>query len=155
MSFDWATATKTGSPNSSAITYFEIQIAYSSGMTDCINIRIDDIDLFDPSEMEFKYFSNHFVNNDGTWQGHFSTDTVDITEELLLPERQFNLFTDLALMELFPQKEKSNDDYLRVQQKVQKELQMAITLDGEGITREDNEFEVDGNSNGREENTQW
>lgn len=158
MSFDWATATKTGSPDASSLRYFEIKVTYTSGMTDTNNIRIDEIEAFDPSEMELVYFSTSFVNNSGTWQTHFSTDTVDLTEELLLPERHFDLFINLALMRLFPQKQKTNTDYNRAEKDAREQLALAISHDGYAISREKYEFAVNGNSSGRDDlstNNQW
>lgn len=156
MDFDWASATQTGSPSASSLRYFEIRVTYAAGMTDTNNIRVDSLDMYDPTEMELVYFSKSFVNNDGTWQEHFSTDTIDTTEELLLPTRHSGLFINLALKELYPQKEKSNNDYIRVANEINVQLPLAIQQDGNPITRAKNEFAVQGTSNGRDDNyTQW
>lgn len=157
MSFPWSEATKTGSPDESAITYFEITINYSASMTDATSIRMDEVTLFNPAEMEFVYFSTNFVNNEGTWQDHFSTGTIDTNEILLLPNQHLNLFINLALMELFPQKDKKGDDYIRVKTQAMTDLDLAINQSAEPITREESEFEVDGASSGRDDtsNNQW
>lgn len=158
LSYFWGDATKTGSPDAAALSYFEIQPDYSASLTDTNNVRVDQIKLFDPTDAELVYFSTHFVSKSGVLQAGFTTGTIDATEQLLLPQRHFGLFVSLALMELFPQKEKNNNDYLRAQTQAKEQLALAITHDGNAITREKNIFQVDGNSSGRSDryySSQW
>lgn len=155
MSFPWEDATKTGSPDAASLRYFEIQLDYTAAMTNTNNIRIDQIKMFEPVEAEMVYFSNFFVSKSGVLQENFTTGTVDPTEQLVLPQRHMSLFIALALMELFPQKEKNNNDYLRVEKLAKEKLSLAILHDGNAITREQERFQVGGNSNGRDIGTQW
>lgn len=156
LNFNWGDATKVGSPDSSDMVYYDIRINYSSSMTDVSNVRVDQIKIFDPQDMEWVYFSNSFVSKAGVWQKHFST-TVDNTEVLLLPDQHLNLFINLALQILFPQKERSNDDYIRVKSEIKEELPLAIMESGNSITREKYEFMVAGYSSGRSDvgRSQW
>lgn len=159
MSFSWSQATKVGSPSASSLAYFEIRLTYNASFTSCNNIRVDQIKMFTPVEMELVYFSNNFVQKGTALQNYFSTSTVDLTEKLLLPQEHSNLFINLALQILFPQKEKNNVDYERITNEIKTQLPLAIGKDGYPITRENNEFSVRGNSNGRDFNddtpTQW
>ena len=158
MTFDWASATKTGSPDEAAIKYFEIVINFSSSMTNATNIRVDQIKFFDPKEMELVYYSSNFVSLSGVWQENFTTSTVNTNEQLLMDNRHLRLFENLALRELFPMKEKNEVHYLRVVEEIKAELPVAILLDGNPITREESEFQVEGNSRGRDDganSSQW
>ena len=155
MSFDWANATKTGSPDSSALDYFEIKVTYTSGMTDSVNVRVDKIDMYDPLEMELTYFSKNFVSKSGTWQEHFTTTTIATTETLLLPDRFFNLFVNLSLKYLTPQVHQSSDDYVRAVSEARTDLALAIQQEGNPLTREKNIFDLEGNSNGRVSSNMW
>ena len=156
VGFDWATATQTGSPNAASLAYFEIRINYSAGFTNSNNIRVDQIKMFTPLEMELIYFSTLMVNNSGTLQQHFSA-TYNGSEKLVLPYTHLNLVVNKALELLFPMEERNSDDYLRVKEEAKGELELAINQDGNSITREKNEFQVQGNSNGRDDNwnNQW
>ena len=153
MTFDWANATKTGSPAEAAIKYFEVVLNFSSTMTDATNIRVDQIKFFDPKEMELVYYSSNFVSLSGVWQENFTTSTVNTNEQLLMDTRHLRLFECLALRELFPMKERSNNDYLRITEEIRTELPLAILLDGNPIVREESEFQVDGTSSGRSDTT--
>jgi len=155
VNFDWAGATETGSPDSSDLEYFEVRVTYTSGLTDSSNVRIDKIDMYDPLEMELIYFSTYMVSAGGTWQDHFTTGTVATTETLLLPDHLFNLFVNLSLKYLVPQKEQNNNDYVRVMTEIKTDLPLAILQEGNPLTREKNTFEVEGNSNGRISAKQW
>ncbi|MDP1689435.1 MAG: hypothetical protein Q8L47_04915, partial [bacterium] len=157
VNFKWDTATKTGSPDSSDLVYFDIIINYSSSMTDANNIRVDQIKIFEPEEMELVYFSKYMVTKSGTLQQYFTTSTIDTAEILILPDQHFNLFVNLALSMLFPQKEKNNNDYLRIKEEIKEQLPLAILESGNAITREDYEFSIEGGSASRDDvsNGQW
>lgn len=157
MNFDWAGATKTGSPDETSLRYFEIILNFTAAMTDANNIRVDLIKMFKPQEMELVYFSTNFVTKSGVLQEHFTTDTFDGDEVLILPYRQLNMFINLALQRLYPMKERSNADYVRVTTELQEQLPLAILQDGEAITRESDPLQVDGNSSGRDDTygNQW
>ena len=157
MNFDWASATKTGSPDESALAYFEIRVNFSASMTDATNIRVDEIKMFTPFEMELIYFSSNMVSKSGTWQDLFTTTVIDTAETLLFPPKHSNLFINLALQRLFPKKDKSDRDYVRVTEEIKYQLPLAINQDGVAILMENQQFKVRGDSNGREEisGTQW
>lgn len=159
MSFPWSSSSvsTTGSPTDTAIKYFEIQLDYSSALTNTNNIRFDQIKLFQPAEAELVYFSTHMVSLSGVLQAGFTTSSINTGESLILPQRCMDMFVDLTLLELFPQKEKKNDDYLRILPRAKELLALAILQDGNALTREVERFQVDGNSSGRADttNSQW
>lgn len=157
LDFKWDNATETGSPDSSNLDYFLIKVNYSSSMTDCNNIRVDQLKVFDPQEVELVYFSDNMVNNDGTWQKHFTTGTVDTTEELLLPAKYLDMFINLAAKYLFSNKERETADYSRVISEFERQLGSAMINDATPITADKYEFQVAGLSCGREDNNnnQW
>ena len=90
-------------------------------------------------------------------QKYFTSGIVDVTEAILMPSKHFNLFKNLALQILWPQKEKKNDDYLRVISEIKEQLPLAVNQDGNPITREKNEFQLREDSSGRDDlsNNQW
>ena len=155
MSFNWSDAEETGTVDNSELDYFLITINYTSALTDSNNIRVDEIVLYEPVDTELVYFSNNMVNKSGTGQAHFTTSTVDTTEELLLPEGALSMFVKHAVKELFPQKEKGNSDYNRVSLEAEEQLDLAINQYGEGITKASAEFDIDSNSNGRLSGNMW
>lgn len=156
MSFNWANATSSGSPDSSALDYFLIRITYSSGFTDSNNIRVDELVLLEPTTLEMVYFSTNMVNDptDG-WQVHFSVDTVDTTQQLLLPKRYTRAVIKLALAELFPQKEKNDADYIRVTQEGNDALESLANELGNSIVREQETLRPAGQMSGRVESRMW
>lgn len=155
IDWNWGDATKTGSPDVSDLKYFEIQINYSSGLTDSINIRIDQLVMLEPETLELVYFSDAMVLNGTTRQIHFSTDTVDTSEQLLLPKRFTYTFVKLALKELFPQKESDNQDYIRVTQEANAALEDMVNAIGNEIVREQQTLRLTGNATGRVETRMW
>lgn len=156
MSYNWANAAQTGSPDSSSLRYFEIQLDYTSALTNTNNIRVDQIKRFSPIDVELAYFSTFMVSNSGTLQTGFST-VFNGAETILMPQRHINLFISLALLELVPQKDKITSRYTAIQKEANERLGLAINLDGNAITRESNTFQIDGESSGREDvsNNQW
>ncbi len=158
LNFNWDGATKVGNPTASALTYTELLVNYSSLMTSCNNIRVDEIKMFSPLEAELVYFSNFMVvTTTFILQKYFTSGIVDVTEAILMPSKHFNLFKNLALQILWPQKEKKNDDYLRVISEIKEQLPLAVNQDGNPITREKNEFQLREDSSGRDDlsNNQW
>jgi len=111
ISWAWRDATQTGTPTI-AVTgqYIEIRINYSSGMTDISNVRVDDLNVFQPTEMEIVYFSDNMVNDeDDGLQKEFSIDTIDNTQTLLLPTRHRDGFLHLVTELLFRQMKDSDE----------------------------------------------
>jgi len=73
---DWADATKTGSPDSGAIVYMQIDFNYGAGQADDTDFRIDDIFIAQPERLTFHYVS--WVvgeNSGGTDLFAFTVDT--------------------------------------------------------------------------------
>ena len=80
----WATATETGSPDSSSVDYLSVRITYSSSQTDDTDFLIDDIRCETPEKLELHYYSTYVVQSAaGTNQAAFSA-----TDDLLLLEDQ-------------------------------------------------------------------
>lgn len=155
LDFNWGDATTTGSPDASALDYFLIRITYSSGFTDSNNIRVDELVMLEPTELELVYFSTSMVSVSGTWQTRFTTSTVSTTEVLLLPDRHLRGFVKLALAELFPQKEMDNNDYVRVVRESQDALEDMVNDIGNAIVREQENLRIVGQMSGRTENRMW
>jgi hypothetical protein len=91
------------------------------------------------------------VSKSSVWKEHFST-TYDGTEVLLLPSSMYNLFINLAMTYLFPIKERTGDDYIRVNNEVNDEIDLAILQHGQALTREKGEMQLNGASSGRDDN---
>lgn len=68
---DWNNATLVGSPNSSAITYLQIDINYTAAQGDDTDYRIDDIFIVRPEKLKFTYQASTV-----------GTDTTGVTELL-------------------------------------------------------------------------
>jgi len=158
MSFDWANATQVGNPDSTKIQYLEIQLNFDGSFTNSNNIRINEIKMFDPIEMELVYFSKSMVSGSSGWQQYFTTSPTTVpTEQLLFPDTHSNYFINLALQRLFPKQDKNGVDYARIVGELKTQELLAIQQDGYPITRERNEFKVHGQSDGRDDtdNQQW
>ena len=158
LDFNWGSATKTGTPDVSALDYFLIRLTYSSGMTDTNNIRIDELVLLKPIDMELVYFSNNFVTSSaGVQQARFTESTVDTTEILLLPERHLETFVRLAMTRLVPQKQRNNDDYIRYTRESEEAYQNMLNDIGNEIVREQENLRIEGTASGRQDvyNRQW
>ena len=157
ISWNWRDATTTGSPDNSAIDYVELKINYSAGMTDVSNVRFDELVCILPKELEIVYFSTYLVKNGATWQEEFSIDTVDTTEELLLPTRHRLGFIDMAAELLFMQmKEKATDQVIFEQLKSSKAFKALFDDIGEPIVKNIGSIQIQGNSCEREDgDRQW
>lgn len=156
LDFAWADATKVGSPDASALDYFEIRINYSAAMTDTNNIRIDEIVMLAPTEMELVYYSQFMVLAGSTRQEHFTVSPVATTETILLPTEHFRTFIKLAMKEIFPQKERNQKDYIRVTAEAEEGLDDLSVALGNEIQREQQNMRPEGQANGRvESSTQW
>ncbi len=57
VKFDWATATKTLSPDASSVSYIYISLNYSASQTDMTGVRIDNIIISKPEKLTFYYLS--------------------------------------------------------------------------------------------------
>ena len=149
MSFDWANATKTGSPDEAALKYFEVTLNFAAAMTNANNIRVDQIKMFAPNEMELVFYGLNMVQVGTSKQQHFTTSIINTSEILLFPFQHINLFLNLAASLLWPQKQKNDRDYIRVKSDIKEQLALAINQSGEAITRATEQLNVEGLSSGR------
>ena len=91
LEFDWEGATKTGSPDSSAIVYLQLRTSYSSSQGDDTDFRINQIISKIPKDMELAYYSDYMAKTTaGVWQAEI-TATTDST---LVPTRFRNVLVD-------------------------------------------------------------
>ncbi|MBI4136558.1 hypothetical protein HY469_00690, partial [Candidatus Roizmanbacteria bacterium] len=63
LDFDWASATKTGSPGSSAIVYLEIRVNYSASQTDDTDFRFNYIRAVIPEVVDVRYSTAYIAEN--------------------------------------------------------------------------------------------
>lgn len=81
--FKWKDATKTLTPDETAIDYLQITITYSGATIDT-DFRIDDIRMAGITEMELDYYSQAMVlNAAGDYQKEFNADDVTQTDGLV------------------------------------------------------------------------
>lgn len=57
MKFDWSSSTLTGTPDSSAIVYYEIKVNYTASQTDDTDYRLDYLRIVQPETLTFHYVS--------------------------------------------------------------------------------------------------
>jgi hypothetical protein len=82
LRFDWACATETAAPDSSAVNYVQVTINYDGTATP--NCRIDNIVLRLGEIYDIKYYSKYlFRSADGTWKASPTADTdiVNLDED--------------------------------------------------------------------------
>lgn len=84
---DWATATETGSPDSSAVNYVRITINYTSG-TAFSDIRADRVIARLGQIWEIEYYSKYIFSNSG---GTFQENVDDDTNTVNLDTDSYNL----------------------------------------------------------------
>lgn len=65
IKFDWDTATKVGSPDSSAIKYLELRITYSASQVDDTDFRINYIRCCMPENVDLEYSTAYIAKNTG------------------------------------------------------------------------------------------
>lgn len=78
LKFDWQSATTTGAPVSSAITYSRIDINYTGSQTDDTDFRIDNIRVVRPERLTFHYISFKVGTSAGGSDIFAFTATTDI-----------------------------------------------------------------------------
>lgn len=81
LEFKWIDSTKTASPSASAIDYLLVTVNYGASQPDDNAFRINDIRIYQPSDMEFIYFSNYTVKTTSTniWKAR-----ADATTDIIL-----------------------------------------------------------------------
>ena len=86
LAFDWNGATKTGSPDSSAIDYLKVTVTYDGTVE--TDIRVDKISASSGVIYEIEYYSeNLFRSSSGTYK----TRTTDDTDIVNLDEDSYNI----------------------------------------------------------------
>jgi hypothetical protein len=70
VKINWVDATKTASPDSSAILYYQIDLNYTASQGDDTDFRLDELALANPEKLTYKYIS---------WNVGKSTGGSDIT----------------------------------------------------------------------------
>lgn len=150
VSFNWEDGAETGTPDYENMDYLAVILNYSASMTDATDIRVDEIKLFEPEDLELLYFSGYMVaptSSSSTFQERFST-TYSGNECLRLPRRYKNMFVNLVLSLLYPQKKKDNDpSYAKFENAFELGWNEMLA-DGVAILNrdEDEETKVQGNS---------
>lgn len=78
IKIDWSAATATGSPDSSAVDFIQLDLNYAAGYTDQTGFRIDDILVVKPEKLKLLYQSwTVGTSNSGTPLSEFAaTDDV-------------------------------------------------------------------------------
>jgi len=75
VKFDWNTSTSVGSPDASAVVYFQVDIDYGASQTDDTDYRINNLVMVRPEPLTFYYISyNVGKNNGGTAITTFTAD---------------------------------------------------------------------------------
>ncbi len=79
IKIDWSASTRTGSPDVTAILYYQVDYNYTGSQIDDTDFRIDDLRLANPEDLIFHY-SSFFVGTDsaGTTDLLAFTATTDI-----------------------------------------------------------------------------
>lgn len=76
VKFDWDTSTVVGSPDSSAIVYFQVDIDYTASQADDTDYRINSLVMVRPEKLTFYYVSyNVGENSGGTALTTFTADS--------------------------------------------------------------------------------
>ncbi len=100
VEFNWENATKTSTPDESAIDYLAIKLNYTGSFTDQTKVVIEKIEMFLPTPMKLVYNTYYLAKDaDGTFQEEMDTDTDD---KLLIPRRYKELIIAKALQILWP-----------------------------------------------------
>lgn len=65
IKFDWAAATMVGTPDASAVVYFEVDINYTASQGDDTDYRINGLSMVRPEELTFHFVSHKVGTNSG------------------------------------------------------------------------------------------
>lgn len=100
IEFDWANATTTGTPVSTAIDYVAFKVNYSASFTDAVKFRIENIRFNLPVPMKLVYYTYYLSKTSGgTFQEEMTTTGTD---QLLIPRRYKSLIELAAYKYLIP-----------------------------------------------------
>jgi hypothetical protein len=76
VKFKWSDATQTGTPDVTAIVYYEVRLDYAAGIADQSNARVSNLRLDIREQIDLEYFSTHMVKTAaGAYQARFSDGT--------------------------------------------------------------------------------
>lgn len=144
LAFDWATASKVGSPSSSAITYYRIDMNYTAAQTSNTKNRYDSFRVAKPETLTF-YYASFYVG----------TDTTGVTELL-----RFAATTDIPFFSgKYDQYRKAvshmaasicfdtlrlKDDAIKEEARATKALERVRRIYPQSITKEVKSFKVQG-----------
>jgi len=78
VKIDWADATKTSSPDVTAITYVQIDLNYGAGQGDDSDFRLDELILVKPEKLTYHYISWYVGTNTGGTDITAFTATTDV-----------------------------------------------------------------------------
>ena len=78
LAFNWANATKTGTPDVTAIDYIRFDENYSASQANSVAHRIDNLRICHPERLVFYYLSNKIGTNSGGTPLYAFTSTTDI-----------------------------------------------------------------------------
>lgn len=65
VKFDWDTSTMTGSPDASAVVYFQVDIDYGASQADDTDYRINSLQMVRPEKLTFYYVSYNVGKDSG------------------------------------------------------------------------------------------
>lgn len=65
VKFDWDTSTLVGSPDETAIVYYQVDIDYNASQADDTDYRINDLRMVRPEKLTFHYISYNVGENSG------------------------------------------------------------------------------------------
>ena len=92
VEFAWKDATETGTVDETAIDYLLVTINYGASQADDAGFRINDIQIYNPKEMELEYFSNFTVKVTST--GILKARATATSDELLCPDIYKQVYVD-------------------------------------------------------------
>lgn len=104
--FDWANATTTGSPDSTALDYYLFRTSYGASQTTDTGYLINGLKFVLPTRMELLYYSSYIAkNSSGTWLAE-ATATSD---SIIVPDRYREVVVDGYVANLLRQMGKSDE----------------------------------------------
>jgi len=107
VSFDWSSATLTGSPTATAYDYLRVTITTTSAIND---FRVDSIIVKLPSIWEVEYYSKYlFRSSAGVWQEQITS--IDDSEIINLDTESYNLLFNKTMHLLAPQVQGEDSQY--------------------------------------------
>lgn len=131
MEFAWKDATETGSVTETAINYLLVTINYSASQADAVGFRINDIRIYNPTEMKVIYFSSFTAQTSGNVWIPRVTATTDL---ILAPDSYKDCYVFAYNYYILSMTKKANDpeiDYWLRRYKGQYDVRKAKWVGGE------------------------